>query len=159
MIRSIQRDDTAAVVGLAVGSGLFAQEESDGIRVLMDDYFTRTHTQGHACVLDVDDDAVPIGVAYYQPTPATDRTWTLLMIAVRRDRQGRGRGGALMRHVEDDLRDRQQRLLLVETSGVPEFSLTREFYEKAGYHAEARVRDYYQAGDDMVLYRKDLTVG
>lgn len=64
-----------------------------------------------------------------------------------------------MRHVEDDLRDRQQRLLLVETSGVPDFSLIREFYEKAGYHAEARVRDYYQAGDDMVLYRKDLTAG
>lgn len=159
MIRNIQNDDTDAVVDLAVSSGLFTQEESGGVRALMDDYFSRKRAQGHACLLDVDDDAVPVGVAYYQPTPATDRTWTLLMIAVRRDRQGQGRGGALMRHVEGDLRDRQQRLLLVETSGVQDFSLTREFYAKAGYHAEARVRDYYQAGDDMVLYRKDLSTG
>ncbi len=121
MIRSIQNDDTAAVVELAVSSGLFTREDSGGVRALLDDYFTRTHAQGHACVLDVGDDEVPVGVAYYQPTPATDRTWTLLMIAVRRDQQGQGRGGALMRHVEDDLRHRQQRLLLVETSGVPGF--------------------------------------
>jgi len=64
----------------------------------------------------------------------------------------------LLRQVEDALRGQQQRLLLVETSGVPGFALTWAFYEKAGYTAEARVRDYYQAGDDMVLYRKDLTV-
>ena len=62
-----------------------------------------------------------------------------------------------LRQVEHDLRDQQQRLLLVETSGSPGFSLTRAFYDKSGYAAEARVRDYYQAGDDMVLYRKDLT--
>lgn len=157
MIRSAHTHDTAVVVTLAVSSGLFTQQESGGVGDLMEDYFTRTCAQGHACVLDVDGDGLPVGVAYYQPVPATDRTWTLLMIAVRRDRQGQGRGGALLRRVEEDLRHRQQRLLLVETSGLPGFSLTRKFYDRAGYRPEARVRDYYQAGDDMVLFRKDLT--
>lgn len=80
------------------------------------------------------------------------------MIAVRPDRQGQGRGAALLRHVEDELRASSQRLLLVETSGLPTYERTRAFYGTCGYHQEARVRDYYQAGDDMVLFRKALSV-
>ncbi len=158
MIRPVQESDTPAVIELAVSSGLFSGPEAEGVRGLMDDFFARARAQGHACLLDVDDGVLPVGVAYYEPTPATDRTWTLLMIAVRRDRQGQGRGGMLLRRVEDALRGQQQRLLLVETSGVPDFALTRAFYDKAGYTAEARVRDYYAVGDDMVLYRKNLTM-
>lgn len=157
MIRPVQKSDTAAVLGLVTSSGLFSEPESEDVRDLMEEFFARAQGLGHACLLDVDDNDVPVGVAYYQPRPATDRTWTLLMIAVRRDRQGQGRGGVLLREVEDALRGQQQRLLLVETSGVPGFALTRAFYDKAGYTVEARVRDYYQAGDDMILYRKDLS--
>ncbi len=139
-----------------MASGLFTEAEADGVAALMTDYFSARHTQGHRCLLDVDGDR-PVAVAYYQPTAATDRTWTLLMIAVRREYQGKDRGGALLRRVEQDLRDRRQRLLLVETSGVPGFALTRAFYDKCGYTPEARVRDYYETGDDMVLYRKDIS--
>jgi ribosomal protein S18 acetylase RimI-like enzyme len=125
----------------------------------MDDFFARAKAEGHGCVVDVDDDVdddVAAGVAYFQPVAATDGTWTLLMIAVHPEQQGQGRGSVLLREVENQLRRQQQRLLLVETSGVPDFALTRAFYDKAGYGVEARVRDYYAAGDDMVLYRKAL---
>ncbi len=58
----------------------------------------------------------PLGVAYYQPKPATDRVWDLTMIAVRPAQQGQGRGAAMLRRVEEDLRARGQRLLLVVCS-------------------------------------------
>ncbi len=79
------------------------------------------------------------------------------MIAVVRDRQDQGRGAAPPAEVEQRLTGDGQRPPLVETSGVPEFALTRAFYAKCGYTAEARVRDYYALGDDMVLFRKSLT--
>ncbi len=156
MIRDIRESDIPAVVELAVVSGLFSADEADSVATLMGDFFSGRHAQGHRCLLDVDGEQA-VAVAYYQPTAATDRTWTLLMIAVRHEFQGQGRGGALLRRVEDDLRDRRQRLLLVETSGVPGFARTRAFYDKCGYTPEARVRDYYEAGDDMVLFRKELS--
>lgn len=106
------------------------------------------------CVID--EDHGPQAVAYYEPAVATDRTWYLTMIAVQPGRQGQGRGAALLEHVENDLMARGQRLLLIETSGLPAFERTRTFYEKCGYHTEARVRDYYEPGDDMVLFRKAL---
>jgi GNAT superfamily N-acetyltransferase len=112
---------------LAISSGLFAEDEAEVVRTLMDDFFARTKADGHGCLVDVDDDLdgdVAAGVAYFQPVAATDGTWTLLMIAVRPEQQGQGRGSVLLSEVENQLRRQQQRLLLVETSGVPDFALT-----------------------------------
>ena len=152
MIRPITPADSAAVVALAISSGLFPSDASGFLDKMMADYFASNHADGHMCLLD--EDAEAVGVAYYQPVLATDRTWSLTMIAVRTGRQGQGRGAALLRHVEDELRRSGQRMLLVETSGTPEFVPTRAFYAKCGYDEEARVRDYFAAGEEMVLFRK-----
>ena len=79
------------------------------------------------------------------------------MIAVAPERQGQGRGTALLRRVEHELRGTGQRLLLVETSGLPAYARTRAFYLGCGYEQEARVRDFYAPGDDMVVFRTLLT--
>lgn len=50
----------------------------------------------------------------------TEGTWNLYLLAVHPDHQGRGRGSALVHHVEQDLRSAGTRVLLIETSGVPE---------------------------------------
>jgi RimJ/RimL family protein N-acetyltransferase len=51
---------------------------------------------------------------------------------------------------------RGERILLVETSGLPEFERTRAFYAKHGYEEEARIREFYRAGEDKVVFRKAL---
>ena len=156
MIRTVTPSDASTVVALAVASGLFGPDDAPVVEGLMDDYVSRTSAVGHRCVLDTDDAGHPRGVAYYEPAAAADRTWYLTMIAVTVDRQGSGIGRGLMAHVEQDLRSQDQRLLLVETSGVEDFARTRAFYDACGYDREARVRDYYATGDDMVLFRKAL---
>jgi ribosomal protein S18 acetylase RimI-like enzyme len=50
------------------------------------------------------------------------------------------------------------RLLLVETSGLPAFEGTRGFYRARGYAEEARIRDFYQAGEDKIVFRKLLAL-
>ena len=95
-------------------------------------------------------------VAYCAPERMTSGTWNALLLAVRPDRQGRGIGRALMARVEALLAARGERLLLVETSGTDEFAHARGFYARIGYEREARVREYYDAGDDKVVYRKKL---
>ncbi|MBN8594901.1 MAG: GNAT family N-acetyltransferase [Anaerolineae bacterium] len=155
MIRPVTPADSAAVAEVAVASGLFAPEDSGFLDTMMANYFAHGIHEGHECVIDVEG-GVCAGVAYYEPALATDRVWYLTMIAVRRDQQGQGRGAALMRYVEDVLHKREQRMLLVETSGTATFEPTRRFYAKIGYSEEARVRDYFAPGDDMVLFRKVL---
>ena len=61
------------------------------------------------------------------------------------------------RHVEKEIRRQHGRILLVETSSLPHYDLTRQFYRKLDYEQDAVVRDYYSDGDDMVIFRKRLS--
>lgn len=98
----------------------------------------------------------PAAMAYCAPERMTDGTSNLLLIAVDPSRQRQGLGAALMSHIERMLADNGQRILLVETSALPEFERTRAFYRRLGYHQEARIRDFYRAGDDKIIFRKAL---
>lgn len=61
-----------------------------------------------------------------------------------------------MSYVENLLKENGHRILLVETSGLPEFELTRKFYDKLGYKREAVIREFYQEGEDKVVFWKKL---
>ena len=87
----------------------------------------------------------------------TGGTWNLLLIAVLKAHQGIGIGGELMTHVESVLSKQDVRILLVETSGLPEYRLTREFYPKCGYTQVAVIPEYYDEGDDKVVFLKSLS--
>ena len=47
---------------------------------------------------------------------------------------------------------------LAVDSGLPTFGRARASYERCGYEQEARVRDYYEPGDDVILFRKALAL-
>ncbi|HEY0815830.1 MAG TPA: GNAT family N-acetyltransferase [Pseudonocardia sp.] len=155
MIRPATPDDTQAIVDLTVDAELFTTEEAVIVTQMLADHFGPKAGDGQVCVVDDVENRL-VALAYYEPHVATDRTWELVMIGVHREQHRRGRGAALLHHVEDDLRSREQRLLLVETSALPAFDRARAFYRARGYDEEARVRDYFQDGDDMVLFRKKL---
>lgn len=59
-----------------------------------------------------------------------------------------------MEYIEDLLHQQGQRLLLVETSGLPEFDLARQFYHKCQYTQEAVIRDFYTEGEDKRVLEK-----
>src|SRR5947209_17033362 len=121
MIRPAVGGDVAAVVELAVAAGLFPVEEVGVVEQMMGRYLARAADEGHVCVVDEDSDRL-VAVAYYEPVVGTDRAWELVMIGVHRDHHRRGRGRVVLGWVEDDLRARGQRLLLVETSSVAAFA-------------------------------------
>jgi ribosomal protein S18 acetylase RimI-like enzyme len=154
MIRPTTPEDTAALLALADATGLFRPNELEELAEVLAGYFNGALGRDHCWVTD--DDGGPVGVAYYAPERMAEGTWNLYFLAVRPDRQAQGRGEALLRHVEQALAARGERLLLVETSGLPGLERTRAFYRKCGYDEEARIRDFYKAGDDKIVYRKAL---
>lgn len=102
------------------------------------------------------DNGKPLAVAYCAPEPMTERAWNVLLMAVHPDHQGNGIGKLMMSHVEETLSTRDARLLIVETSGTMLFANARKFYDRIGYESEGRIRDYYAAGDDKIIFRKVL---
>lgn len=126
---------------------------SDMLNGMMQPFFSSGETQDHWLTYE---DGAPQGVAYFVPERLTDRTWNLLLIAVHPDHQGKGTGASLLQSVEVALRELGGRMLIIETSGLAGFEAQRGFYRKCGYEEEARIRDFYQAGDDKVVFRKLL---
>jgi ribosomal protein S18 acetylase RimI-like enzyme len=62
----------------------------------------------------------------------------------------------MLAQAEREIRQSGGRLLLIETSSLPHYQPTRDFYRKHGFEQEAVVRDYYANGDDLVVFRKRL---
>ncbi|MEM9906091.1 MAG: GNAT family N-acetyltransferase, partial [Cyanobacteria bacterium P01_D01_bin.44] len=126
MIRPTTPEDATALIALADTLEMFQPSELEELSAMLADYFGGDSE--HLWITDDGDG--PVGVAYCAPERMTIGTWNLLFIAVRPDRQGQGRGAALMRYVEQTLATRGAHLLLVET--LASFERTRAFYHKCG---------------------------
>lgn len=98
-----------------------------------------------------------VGYVCYGATPGTDRTYDLYWIAMHPDVQGSGGGTRLLDEVERRLRERNARLLVVETSSRDDYAPTRQFYAMRGYAQVARLSDFYAPGDDRVIFTKRLS--
>lgn len=151
MVRPVVPADVPAVVDLVVAAGMFTRDDAG---FLLD---ALAPEESITCLVeDADDGPGLASVVLYRSEEAADRVFDLTMIAVRPDLQGSGRGAALMRHAEDDLRERGQRLLVVRTSGTAQYDRTRAFYRRLGYTEHTRVPDYWTDGDDLVLFTTRL---
>jgi ribosomal protein S18 acetylase RimI-like enzyme len=95
-----------------------------------------------------------LGFACYGQRPLTEGTFDLYWIGVSQCQQSRGIGKTLLAEVENKVREKGGRILIAETAGKPIFEPTRRFYLSAGYELEARIRDFYKPGDDLVIFTK-----
>jgi len=97
-----------------------------------------------------------VGYICYGPTPMTVGTFDLYWIASAPEVRGQGVGSALVAAMEGDLRKRGAPLLRVETSAMEAYGPTRGFYEAMQYKEEARFRDFYKVGEDLIILSKRL---
>jgi ribosomal protein S18 acetylase RimI-like enzyme len=103
-------------------------------------------------------DGTLAGWACWGPTPCTVGTFDLYWIVVAAESQGHGVGSALLAEIERRVAGRA-RLIVVETAGREQYAGTRRFYEARGYSVGARIPDYYEVGDDLVTYVKEVAGG
>jgi ribosomal protein S18 acetylase RimI-like enzyme len=154
MIRLTTPNDKTDLITLAEESGLFVSSQTEELAEMLDRYFS-DESEGQDLWFTDDDNGI-VGVAYVAPERMTEGTWNLYLIAIHPDCQRQGRGAALLSHIEQMLAKRGERLLLVETSGLEDFEYVRAFYRKSGFEEEARIREFYKAGDDKIIFRKVL---
>ena len=153
-IRLANPDDTDTIMNLAQAIGLFEGEELEVLGDMLGGYFDGSLGENHSWIV-CDDDGV-VGVGYFAPEQYAYGVYNLYFIAVHPKHQGKGNGSLMLNYVEKTLTEKGERLLLVETSGLPNFELTRKFYRKQGYEEEARIREFYKPGDDKIIFRKAL---
>ncbi|MFY0580647.1 GNAT family N-acetyltransferase [Cystobacter fuscus] len=105
-------------------------------------------------ILVADRDGTIVGYVCYGPTPMTEGTYDLYWIASDPEVRGQGVGASLVSGMEADLRRRTARIIRVETSATEAYGPTRGFYASMKYTEEARIRDFYKVGDDLIILTK-----
>ncbi len=151
LIRNIAKRDIPHLKNVIDSTGLFPSELLDD---MIADYFNNSNSSDIWLTLELE--GAPVVIAYCAPERLTSGTYNLYLIAVSKDHQGKGLGSSMMQYIEQLLKEQGNRVLLVETSGLPEFELTRRFYDKSNYQREAVIREFYQAGEDKIIFWKKL---
>ena len=157
-IRPAEARDRERIHEILVATAHFTEEEVSCAMELVDkahdepekgDYFVH--------VADEPDGGQVHGYVCHGPTPLTDGVFDLYWIAVDPKEQGQGIGQLLLRFVENEVRRKRGRMLLIETSSKESYASTMRFYERSGYDEISRIKDFYRIQDDKVVYCKKLT--
>lgn len=148
-------------------TGVFRDEEIDVAIELFDDTFAGYQARApfdagdgvadYEFVGSFSENGQLAGYVCYGATPGADRTYDLYWIAMHPSAQGSGGGTRLVDEVERRLRERDARLVVVETSSRDDYAPTRRFYHARGYAQAARLTDFYAPGDHRVIFTKRLS--
>lgn len=153
-IRAATPADRGRIHEILVATARFTPQEVGWAMDLVDLAFAgRPEYETH--VLEEADAAVQ-GYVLFGPTPMAQGVWDLYWIAVDPARQGHGLGQLLLRFVENEIRQRAGRMLLIETSSKRSYAPTVRFYQRAGYREISRIKDFYRIEDDKVVFSKTL---
>ena len=97
-----------------------------------------------------------LGYVCFGPTPLTRGTWDMYWLAVAPDQQRRGIGRRLMQLAEGEIVRQGGRLIVLETSSQELYAPTRRFHQSLGYLELGRIPDFYDVGDDKVMFGKPV---
>jgi ribosomal protein S18 acetylase RimI-like enzyme len=154
-IGTTHADEAEQIVGVTREAQVFSAEEIAAVQELIDDYIAKGDASTYH-FLSYRLNGRVVGYACYGRRSLTESTFDLYWICSAPSAQRSGVGHALLQQTEQEIRAMGGRLVIVETSSLPEYEPARRFYDSHGYRREAVIEDFYAKGDSLVLYTKKL---
>ncbi len=99
------------------------------------------------------------GFACCDQVPIARGTFELNWICTDPGCEREGVGALLLARVERQLRRVRARLLVVETSSRPAYRKVHRFLRKNGFRQGARLKDFWDRGDDKLVFEKRIAGG
>jgi D-alanine-D-alanine ligase len=149
--RPMQPADLADLVRITADTGYFRPDE---VAVAEEVLTAAAAETGDYQVCVAVSAAQLVGYVCFGPTPLTNATWDMYWLAVDPAHQRRGIGRQLMLLGEERIRRQKGRLIVLETSSQDLYEATRRFHRSLGYQEQGRVPDFYDVGDDQVIFTK-----
>lgn len=150
-IREVIHSDLDSLKIVLDSCGLFPSEYLDE---MISDYFNNLDTN-EIWFTYVENNS-PISIGYCIPEKLTSGTYNLLAIGVSENHQRKGVAVEMMNFIAQKLKTIGARVLIVETSSDDAQIGARNLYQKLGYNQEAVIRDFWNEGEDKIVYWKKL---
>jgi len=100
------------------------------------------------------DDNTPTAIGYCVSEKFTNGTYNLLAIVVSQDSQRNGVANKMISYIEQQLKQNDGRIIIVETSSDDAQIGARKFYQKIGYTQMAVIKDFWNDGEDKIVFWK-----
>ncbi|MGD9487018.1 MAG: GNAT family N-acetyltransferase [Calditrichaceae bacterium] len=151
-IRKIESKDREPVYEILQQTDMFSPAEIDVAMELIDTVLFNKDQKDYLIYVGESKANEVVGYVCYGPTPATEGTFDLYWIAVSPAFQGKGAGKELLHFIESEVKNKNGRLIIIETSSQSKYLPTREFYLRNKYKIAAQIKDFYRMGDDRVIF-------
>jgi len=152
----LRKSDIPAIREIVSSTGFFTPAEIALAIELPEERLQKGEASGYFFLFAEDPAGRVLGYACYGPVPATETTFDLHWIAVRREQQRGGLGRELLARVEAAILELGGVDLYVDTSSRSLYGPTRAFYLRAGYRLAAEFPDFYAPGDGKLVFAKRL---
>ncbi len=150
--------DVTRIREIVESSGFFYDFETDVAVELVEERLAEGESSGYRFVFaEVND--VTVAYSCFGHVEMTKSCFDLYWIATHHDFRGKGIGKELLEETSRQAKKRGCTMMIAETSGREKYAPTRAFYDSAGYALEATIRDYYDKGDDKLIYIKRFEQG
>jgi ribosomal protein S18 acetylase RimI-like enzyme len=156
-IRPLAQKDRARLYSMLMESQAFTPEEIKVATELIDIVSTDLNQEDYRIACMANDEDQAIGYICYGPVPMTQGAFDLYWIVVDPRVQGQGVGSKLLHFLEEVVRERKGRMILIDTSSIPQYEKTQKFYSRHGFREVARIPDYYHPGNDRITFCKTIS--
>ena len=129
--------------------GLFPSQYLDE---MISDYLNNADTQD--IWFTYIDNNSPVAIGYCVPEKMTEGTFNLLAIGVSKNYQRTGKASQMMTYIEQLIKKKNGRILIIETSSHNDQIGARKLYNKIGYTEEAVIRDFWNEGENKIVFWK-----
>lgn len=150
-IRAVIQDDISELKKVIESSELFPPEYLDE---MISDYLNNPDSE--EIWFTYIDNNKPIAIGYCVPEKFTEGTYNLLSLGVLKEWQGKGIASEMLNYIEQELKQKGARILIIETSSDVAQLPARSLYLKNQYAQEAVIRDFWKDGEDKIVFWKKL---
>ena len=136
-------------------TGFFREDEILIAIELIEERLSKGTESGYEFVF-AEIEGKPAAYSCYGRIPCSLISYDLYWIVTHEQYRNHGIGRALLKKTEEQIIKEGGKSIYVETSSKPMYQPTCAFYEKNNYELKTRFEDFYEEGDDKLIYWKKI---
>lgn len=150
-IRPVTPEDTPRLKAIMLETHEFSKDDFSTCVECLEAYFNREPSYAFVCA---EDSRGIVGFICYDKAPIAKDVYELYWIVVAPGARRSGIAKMLDDYFVETTMQLGARMLFAETESIPKYATARGFYERCGYKEMARIKDFYDSGNDKVIYGK-----
>ena len=150
-----EKRDINRVMEIVNSTKFFYDHEVEVAVELISERLSKGESSGYYFVF-AEVDGVTAAYSCFGPIPMSKISFDLYWIVTHNDFRGKGIGRKLLDETCNQARNMGCSILIAETSGLEHYFSTRAFYDSNKFTLEARLKDFYDNGDDKLFYTKRI---